>query len=772
MARCDPGPARLSLIFARRIAIAMVFLAICQFADLSARPLSRPAFGVEDGIRTWKILGQLYSNNPVLLSPLRTRYVVFLLKGDLGNNENIVEILSGSTKTIASASRPKVVTRVRTSAGAPNPLRDLREVRWAGERKILFRWKNDRRHSYEVKELDLVTGNLQTVVSLDSDVLAFSSDAFGQNFVLSASGYGPQTQRGTGGMTGGVVTSPEIQSALNGFLNGEGPWTSFELWIATKHSKPTRIALPLGRKNVWIPHPSLSPGGHLALLELPPRSFPKAWDRLSDQAQLVGIREALQNARSHPDSPSRLSQIWLLNLQDLSLNPVLDVPQILGSSSLIWLSSNTAAIGPTFLPETDGASGPQDVVIVDFSTGERKSLPIPPGLRSHSFRPTQGLADGVLEVQASDASGMRLWFRKKGGSWFLIDDPASREDPSEVRLFWVQDHQTSPRLYAEGPPGRRVEVLNPNRTLTKCHCLASTEIVHWLDGRGVPWTGRLYSARHSQSNRPPLVFQSILPAKPEEEFSLTGSDAINAVFSAQALASRGISVLVIAFPEGGMPLQAVATPTERETMLAGFEGAVTELARQGRIDANRVGLAGFSRSGQYVEYALFKSHIRWRAAVVADNSEASYVERVLVGDDIRRELDRTNGGDPLTGQIRRWLESAPGFNAERIVTPLRIERDSGGLSALPFAWELFSNLRSLGKPVELYVVPEIEDSSHWLEKPRQIQASQQATVDWFNFWLKGTEDPDPAKTEQYTRWRKMREETEGSATRSLPANPI
>jgi hypothetical protein len=29
-------------------------------------------------------------------------------------------------------------------------------------------------------------------------------------------------------------------------------------------------------------------------------------------------------------------------------------------------------------------------------------------------------------------------------------------------------------------------------------------------------------------------------------------------------------------------------------------------------------------------------------------------------------------------------------------------------------------------------------------------------LDWFRFWLKGEEDPDPAKAEQYARWRELR----------------
>lgn len=34
--------------------------------------------------------------------------------------------------------------------------------------------------------------------------------------------------------------------------------------------------------------------------------------------------------------------------------------------------------------------------------------------------------------------------------------------------------------------------------------------------------------------------------------------------------------------------------------------------------------------------------------------------------------------------------------------------------------------------------------------------SQQGNVDWFTFWLKGEEDPNPAKAEQYKRWRELR----------------
>jgi len=41
-------------------------------------------------------------------------------------------------------------------------------------------------------------------------------------------------------------------------------------------------------------------------------------------------------------------------------------------------------------------------------------------------------------------------------------------------------------------------------------------------------------------------------------------------------------------------------------------------------------------------------------------------------------------------------------------------------------------------------------------------------VDWMKFWLKGEEDSDPAKAEQYNRWRELRnlqeKDYDGAAT--------
>jgi hypothetical protein len=60
-------------------------------------------------------------------------------------------------------------------------------------------------------------------------------------------------------------------------------------------------------------------------------------------------------------------------------------------------------------------------------------------------------------------------------------------------------------------------------------------------------------------------------------------------------------------------------------------------------------------------------------------------------------------------------------------------------------------MKRLGKPVDMVV---FLDGVHLLEKPWNRLISQGGNVDWFDFWLNGHEDP--AKADQYKRWRDLR----------------
>ena len=71
-----------------------------------------------------------------------------------------------------------------------------------------------------------------------------------------------------------------------------------------------------------------------------------------------------------------------------------------------------------------------------------------------------------------------------------------------------------------------------------------------------------------------------------------------------------------------------------------------------------------------------------------------------------------------------------------------------GLGALDYAVPLLRADRA-----DLYV---FAHEPHQKFQPRHKLAVYERNLDWFRFWLMGTEDPDPAKASQYAYWRLMR----------------
>jgi hypothetical protein len=146
-------------------------------------------------------------------------------------------------------------------------------------------------------------------------------------------------------------------------------------------------------------------------------------------------------------------------------------------------------------------------------------------------------------------------------------------------------------------------------------------------------------------------------------------------------------------------------------------------------------------------------------------------EADVPGNTMKRQVADIIGGQPFGEGLRAWLQESPGFNLDKIGAPVRVE--AYGAPSLIYNWEAYAALRLQGKPVDLLFFPE---ASHVLTTPQERFASEQGNVDWFTFWLKGDEDPDPTKAEQYSRWhglRKLQEQNEVSPMQrdSPPAMP-
>jgi dipeptidyl aminopeptidase/acylaminoacyl peptidase len=101
---------------------------------------------------------------------------------------------------------------------------------------------------------------------------------------------------------------------------------------------------------------------------------------------------------------------------------------------------------------------------------------------------------------------------------------------------------------------------------------------------------------------------------------------------------------------------------------------------------------------------------------------------------------------------QQWLKNSPLFNMDKVNAPLRVVATRDG--SLFEMWEPYALLERMHKPVDLVV---LNTEEHVLTNPTIRLVAQTGTVDWFRFWLQSFEDSDPAKKEQYARWRVMRE---------------
>lgn len=123
--------------------------------------------------------------------------------------------------------------------------------------------------------------------------------------------------------------------------------------------------------------------------------------------------------------------------------------------------------------------------------------------------------------------------------------------------------------------------------------------------------------------------------------------------------------------------------------------------------------------------------------------------------DVRR---RGNGRE-------RTIMTNPAFNLDKVRTPLLLTSEAK--SAALEMWQPYASLRALKKPVELVT---INTDEHVITNPVERLASQGLTVDWFRFWLQDYEDPNPAKADQYKRWRELRKMQEENDKKAIAAH--
>lgn len=211
----------------------------------------------------------------------------------------------------------------------------------------------------------------------------------------------------------------------------------------------------------------------------------------------------------------------------------------------------------------------------------------------------------------------------------------------------------------------------------------------------------------------------------------------------RALAASGIASLCIDVLPGGDFAQ------ERYQIgLDAVRTAIDELERRGVVDRRHVGMGGLSFGSEVATWTAMHSDLLKAVSIASVQIEPTYYwynarpGRETFARNIRQNWKL---GPPDT-EPAEWQSLSAALNIESITAPMLLQLPE---SEARQSAELMSKLATNGLG-ETHLFPL---APHLKVEPRQKLAAYERNLDWFRFWLKGEIDPDPAKADQYRRWR-------------------
>jgi hypothetical protein len=759
-------------VVTRRLVSVLALLAACSNAVGAKRELT-PA----DAVATVRIVqntigtGQEIDN---FASPDAKRYLIRLVYGDVKRNGVWMDLLTGPLSSLEAAAHPKRCAHLFTtglgsltsgnSAEADPSATNV--IRWTDATHVSFLW-SDARATRQIMSVNLATCRHQFATHEPSDVFSFLSVPHGP-LLLNIQVPPPQgvvERLWAHGFTIGDTT--DGLSVLQGHIE-EGSF------VATIYKNSWRIqwrggtkslnidGKPVDHTNPYQRDLSAGPSGRYAVAWVGIGDRPQGWEQYASP----GLQSVLIEYDGKIRVPVRYA---VIDLRAATSRMLWDAPLSWRGQKDWSPTADALLLAPTYLPVDSnnplGLSG-NAAATVDVGSGKYQVLPI--DLSERTVLEAKWFSSNEIVITSTNSLGadsQSQRFTRMGDSW-VVSSPIGKPDglrreAAPIRLETRQSLNTPPQVFAvDARTGSSRLILDPNPHLMADFKLGRTERLSGTLANGRPWIAQLiYPADYQPGVRYPLVIQSMYGngAFGAEEFSLIGdwADASGlgptpiASYPGQSLATRNIAVLVLKV------LHTTGGFEESDDRQLGFETLARQLAASGLADETKISLDGFSQNGYFVEYTLAHSAFPFAAAIAGDNYDPSYFQSALGN---WRNLDTVwNGGPAFGASLQEWIAHAPGFNAEHMHAPLLMIGQSGGILQIIGEWEIYSRLRHLQKPVQMYMMPQADKHpAHNMQNPRQIIAVQQKAIDWLDFWLTGREDPSPEKREQYTRWRAFR----------------
>lgn len=763
---CTMGFGRLRAALWGAASLAAICLCACATAGVRSGP------SVKDVVEFTRIVSP-HANDAdalrALVAPGGERAFIVTRRADLAAGRNLYEILLLDLKperlAAGRAWPPQTLLAVAATRDENYAEPFLRQVRWVDDRTLVF-LAHVGDAPAQVYRLDVATRQVDALTHETRPIVSYAVSRDLRRVLYAVQVPNPPLREGASSV---VVGSQSFWAVKFGQFDLRSQDRQYRYFVADGGARGPARALgeSFAERNGAEPAVSLSPDGRWALLPHYEPSRQLAWGGryplVAELTRRIGPSLSIDPLGyfSRPSGyVARRMMAW--RLDDGQAQTVLDAPDdaLPGGgqrrADRLWQGDGQSVVlAGTHLPPAPGGPVPTGSHIVEYWPDSGHWVVI----AALAGRMRQAHAAGNGHFVVVDGERRREFVRQAEGRWQEVAGQSGPRAPSGWTLQLDEGLNRPPDMVAAGPGGRVVRLTRLHRQFD-ARTWGVMKPYAWHDAKGRPWEGGLMlPGRFDRGGRRPLVIQTY--GFSPERFYLDGPNeavGFTSAFAGRAFLREGILVLA-------MPWRASsgAPDEERGAVLAfmdGVRGAVDALAGQGLVDPARVGIIGWSATGERVLNLVTFSDLPIRAATMADgdaNTLFSMAVTYGANDNLWVRAERINEGLPFGATLDRWVRNDPSLHTDCVRTALRIETYG------PWVlnnWDLYALLRRQYKPAEMVVIP---GGAHALSRPGERMVSLQGNVDWFRFWLTGearTEAMLPAETAeslqaQYTRWRQM-----------------
>ena len=693
-----------------------------------------------------------------VFSPDRKQFAIVITRGNVEKNTNEYSLLVFSTADVSDGGMPRTLVTLSSSSNRNG----IVDPKWSKDNDTIFFLGASADELAQLYSVRCSSGELKKLTSNGTSLVSYALSEEDGTIVFAAEK--PKTN---------VINEDVLRRGfhvttefLPDLIRGQIADYERELFAKGKDPSPSKPLQTLGPFDSGINDLFLSPDGRYLVVKTDVIEIPERWSEYEDRDIQAVLR--LKPAKGVATGTLRYE---LIDLRTGRSEVLMDSPATYASTDVLWSpDSKSLLLCGVYLPldvedQAELQSRRSNKFVVEIRLPSREFVKIAKE-ELNSIR--WDARTNIVQFEArqgqsqTGSAPQSVYYRKTVETWERVPNPPAMVPDALPEIRAEQGLNLPPQIVAvDGKTKRKVTLLDLNPQFERLQ-FGKVEEINWKDGTGHPVSGGLYlPPDYIAGKRYPLVIQT--HGFDPQGFAIDGH--LVTASAAQPLVSKGIVVLQM----NDIFYDSLDTPQEPERAMSAYENAVQYLDQKGIIDRSRVGLVGFSRTCLYVKYTLTHSNHHFAAAIAADGFDGGYLQYFGYGNlasNFDTEEENVIGAPPFGDGLLLWLKRSPGFLLDRVQTPIQIQALEP--SSLFGQWEWFSGLKRLGKPVDFIYLP---TGTHILVKPWDRMVSQEGSVDWFCFWLKSEEDPDPKKTEQYLRWHELRKRKTNAAVRNCVWEP-